>query len=209
MKKQFLVLLITIFTTFEISAQLLNVKLPQVAKQVDLMIEHDKSIAKKHIELMNQGNKSALPEMKSLIDEWKTVEEADKVSLKTIFTVFGFLGFSEVGEESSHNFMQMVQLFDNDSTFQKQVLVEMKKHIDKSNANPIEFANMTDRVNLNQEKFQVYGTQLKLIEKGTTFEPKPVIDPQNLNKRRAEVGLGTIEEAIAIMNEHFSASLKK
>jgi hypothetical protein len=55
----------------------------------------------------------------------------------------------------------------------------------------------------------VYGTQLKINEKGTSYEPKTVIDPPNLNKRRAEVGLGTIEEAILVMNRHFATSLKK
>lgn len=209
MIKQFLVFLIVLFTISEISAQIGNIKLPEVAKQVDLMIEHNQSVAKRHIELINQNNKSDSPEMKNLMDEWKTVEEADKITLKTTFKVYGFLGYSEVGKESSHNFLQMVQRFDSDSTFQQQVLIEMKKQIDNINANPTEFADLTDRVNLNQNKLQVYGTQLKLNDKGTTFEPKPVIDPQNLNKRRAEVGLGTIEQAIIIMNGHFSAGLKK
>jgi hypothetical protein len=36
-----------------------------------------------------------------------------------------------------------------------------------------------------------------------------VIDPKSLNNRRSEIGLGTIEEAILIMNRHFVASLKK
>ena len=85
----------------------------------------------------------------------------------------------------------------------------MKKHIAKINASPVEFAYLTDRVNLNQAKPQVYGTQLKINEKGTSYEPKKVIDPENLNKRRAEIGLGTIEEAISIMNKHFVTSLKK
>lgn len=209
MKKQFLVLFIILFTIADISAQIGNIKLPKVAKQVDLMIENNQSFAKRHIELINQNNKSASPEMKNLMDEWKTVEETDKISLKTIFKVYGFLGYNEVGEESAHNFLQMVQRFDSDSTFQQLVLVEMKKQIEKTNANPSEFAHLTDRFNLNHRKFQVYGTQLKLNEKGTTFEPKLVINPQNLNKRRAEVGLGTIEEAILIMNGHYSANLKK
>lgn len=208
MKKQFLVLFIILFTVADISAQIGNVKLPQVAKQVNLMIENNQSLAKRHIELINQNNKSASPEMKNLMDEWKTVEETDKISLKTIFKVYGFLGYSEVGEESAHNFLQMVQRFDSDSTFQQLVLVEMKKHVEKTNANPIEFAHLTSRFNLNHRKFQVYGTQLKLNEKGTRFEPKLVIDPQNLNKPRAEVDLGTIEAANAIMNEHFAAHLK-
>ena len=209
MKKQFLVLFIILFTIADISAQIGNIKLPKVAKQVDLMIENNQSFAKRHIELINQNNKSASPEMKNLMDEWKTVEETDKISLKTIFKVYGFLGYNEVGEESAHNFLQMVQRFDSDSTFQQLVLVEMKKQIEKTNANPSDFAHLTDRFNLNHRKFQVYGTQLKLNEKGTTFEPKLVINPQNLNKRRAEVGLGTIEEAILIMNGHYSANLKK
>jgi hypothetical protein len=209
MKKQILLLLIVLFTAFQTYAQTENVKLPQVAKQIDLMIEHDQSVAKRHIDLMNQNAKSDSPEMKNLMDEWKTVADADKILLKTLFKENGFLGYSEVGEQSSHNFLQMVQRFDADSTFQQEVLAEMKKHIAKINASPIEFAYLTDRVNLNQGKPQVYGTQLKINEKGTSYEPKMVSDPQNLNKRREEIGLGTIEEAILIMNRHFAGSLKK
>lgn len=208
MKKQILLLLIILFTAFQIHAQT-DVKLPAVAKQIDLMIEHDQSVAKRHIEFMNQNVKSGSPEMKNLMDEWKSVGDADKIQLRTLFKENGFLGYSEVGEQSSHHFLQMVQRFDDDATFQQEVLVEMKKNIDKINANPIEFAYLTDRVNLNQGKPQVYGTQLKINEKGTSYEPKTVIDPLNLNKRRAEVGLATIEEAVLVMNKHFAASLKK
>jgi hypothetical protein len=209
MEKQILLLLIILFTAFQTYAQTETVRLPQVAKQIDLMIEHDQSVAKRHIDLMNQNVKSDSPEMKNLMDEWKTVGDADKILLKTLFKDNGFLGYKEVGEQSSHNFLQMVQRMDADSTFQQEVLVEMKKHIAKINASPIEFAYLTDRVNLNQAKPQVYGTQLKINEKGTSYEPKMVIDPKNLNKRRAEIGLGTIEEAISIMNGHFATSLKK
>ena len=209
MKKQILLLLIILFTVFQIHAQTENVTLPQVARQIDLMIEHDQSVAKRHIDLMNQNVKSDSPEMKNLMDEWKTVADADKILLKTLFKENGFLGYDEVGEQSSHNFLQMVQRMDADSTFQQEVLVEMKKHITKINASPIEFAYLTDRVNLNQGKPQVYGTQLKINEKGTSYEPKMVIDPKSLNNRRSEIGLGTIEEAILIMNRHFAASLKK
>jgi hypothetical protein len=209
MKKQILLLLIILFITFQIHAQTENVKLPEVSKQIDLMIEHDQSVAKRHIDLMNQNVKPDSPEMKNLMDEWKTVADADKILLKTLFKENGFLGYSEVGEQSSHNFLQMVQRMDADSTFQQEVLADMKKHIAKINASAIEFAYLTDRVNLNQAKPQIYGTQLKINEKGTSYEPKMVIDPKNLNTRRAEIGLGTIEEAILIMNRHFAASLKK
>jgi hypothetical protein len=208
MKKQILLLSTVLFTAFQIHAQT-DVKLPAVAKQIDLMIEHDQSVAKRHIDLMNQNIKSDAPEMKNLMDEWKTVGDSNKILLKTLFKENGFLGYSEVGEQSSHNFLQMVQRMDADSIFQQEVLVVMKKQIEKINASPIEFAYLTDRVNLNQGKPQVYGTQLKINEKGTSYEPKMVIDPENLNKRRAEIGLGTIEEAILIMNKHFVTSLKK
>ena len=209
MKKQFLSLLIVLFTTLQTHAQTKNVKLPQVAKRIDLMIQQDQSVAKRHIDLMNQNIKSDSPEMKSLMDEWKMVGDSNKILLKTLFKENGFLGYDEVGEQSSHNFMQMVQRMDYDSTFQREVLVAMRKQIEKINASPIEFAYLTDRVNLSQGRPQIYGTQLKINEKGTSYEPKMVIDPQNLNKRRAEIGLGTIEEAISVMNGHFATSLKK
>lgn len=208
MKKQILSLIVLLIA-FQSHAQTETVKLPAVAKQINLMIEHDQSVAKRHIDLMNQNVKVDAPEMKNLMDEWKTVGDSDKILLKTLFKDHGFLGYNEVGEQSSHNFLQMVQRMDIDSTFQQEVLMVMRKQIEKINASPIEFAYLTDRVNLNQGKPQVYGTQLKINEKGTSYEPKTVIDPENLNKRRAEIGLGTIEEAVSIMNGHFATSLKK
>ncbi|MCY7356171.1 MAG: hypothetical protein LH609_01635 [Rudanella sp.] len=42
----------------------------------------------------------------------------------------------------------------------------------------------------------------------TSYMPKPVEDPDNLNKRRAEMGLPAIEEYVNIMNTRFCGSLK-
>jgi hypothetical protein len=209
MKKKIFLCLIVLFTRDQIIAQTETVKFPKVAKQIDLMIEHIQSNAKRHIDFMNQNVKNDSPAMKNLMNDWRSESDVDKIQLKTLFKENGFLGYHEVGRQSSHNFFQMVQRFDEDTAFQQDVLVEMKKNIDKLNANPIEFAYLTDRVNLNLGKPQVYGTQLKINEKGSSYEPKTVIDPVNLNKRRAEMGLGTIEEAVLSMNSHFAASLKK
>ena len=81
-----MLLLIVLFTTLQTHAQTKNVKLPQVAKQIDLMIEHDQSVAKRHIDLMNQNIKSDAPEMKNLMDEWKTVEDVILIMNKRFAT---------------------------------------------------------------------------------------------------------------------------
>jgi len=103
----------------------------------------------------------------------------------------------------------MMQHCDKDPKFQEEVLAEMKKHLERKNANASNYAYLIDRVNVNTGKPQVYGTQMKLNQEGSSYEPKIVMELQNLNKRRAEVGLSTIEEYIGVMNSHYKGSLKK
>ena len=81
--------------------------------------------------------------------------------------------------------------------------------MERKNANPSNYAYLVDRVKVNTNKLQIYGTQMILNKDQTSYEPKPVIDPENLNKRRESVGLGTIEEYIGIMNSHYRGSLSK
>lgn len=65
------------------------------------------------------------------------------------------------------------------------------------------------KVAVNTGKPQVYGTQMTLNADGTSFEPKPCIEPERLDERRASVGLGTIASYIEVMNRNYSGQIKK
>jgi len=189
--------------------ELAKLKYPKVAKMLDSMVVYDQKFRNKSTELQNKGFDWLSPEVQQAMRNGQYADSLNMIILKKTFKNYGFLGFEEVGEQGSSNFWLMMQHCDKDPKFQEEVLTEMKKHLDRKNANASNYAYLIDRVNVNTGKPQVYGTQMKLNQEGSSYEPKTVIEPQNLNKRREEVGLGTIEEYIGIMNSHYKGSLNK
>ena len=189
--------------------ELAKLKYPKIAKLLDSMVVGDQEFRNKSTELRNKGFEWYSPEVQEVMKNGQKADSSNMIMLKKIYKEYGFLGFEEVGKQGSGNFWLMMQHCDSDPKFQEEVLSEMKKHIERKNANPSNYAYLIDRVNVNTGKPQVYGTQMNLNKDQTSYEPKPVIEPENLNKRREEVGLGTIEEYIEIMNSHYKGSLKK
>lgn len=122
-------------------------------------------------------------------------------SIKAIANKYGFPGYDLVGKESSNNYWLLVQHSDFDVPFQKQILKLMKVQVDKKNASGQNYAYLIDRINLNEGKQQVYGTQVNMGENGTTI--KPCIDTTNLDKRRLSVGLTPIKDYLKKCDEMF------
>jgi hypothetical protein len=128
---------------------------------------------------------------------------------KEIFEKYGFPNYDLVGEKGSNNFWLIMQHQDMHPEFQDSVLSKMKTEVDVNKASASNFAYLTDRVKVNTKQLQVYGTQMQLNEDSTSFEPKPVIEPEKLNERRKSVGLGSIEDYTEAMNNRYFGSLKK
>ncbi len=189
--------------------ELAKLKYPKIAKLLDSLVVSDQEFRNKSRELMDKGFELYSPEIQQVMKSGQSADSLNMIFLKKLFKEYGFLGIEEVGKQGSGNFWLMMQHCDRDPKFQEEVLSEMKKHIERKNANPSNYAYLIDRVNVNTGKEQIYGTQMILNKDQTSYEPKPVIEPENLNKRREEVGLGTIEEYIGIMNSHYKGSLKK
>ena len=64
------------------------------------------------------------------------------------------------------------------------------------------YALMLDRVRLVRGEPQVYGSQPNMAADGSVSVPTTV-DPENLDARRAEVGLGPIEEYLQAVREAY------
>lgn len=140
------------------------------------------------------------------------IQEADSLNyyeLKQIIDYYGFPGFDLVGEDYSNSFWNIVQHQDHNLAFQLLVLDKMKIECDRNNASKLYYAYLIDRVKVNAGEYQIYGTQMKLNSDSTSYEPKPVIDPENLDSRRKEVGLIPIGEYIETMNSRYFGTLKK
>jgi hypothetical protein len=133
-----------------------------------------------------------------------SVFSTHQVLLKKIFDKYGFPGYDLVGKQGSNNFWLMVQHCDKTPEFQLEVLKAMKPELRKNNADSKNFAYLTDRVNLNLGKKQIYGTQVTYRLDSCQAIPKPLADSLNVNSRRKEVGLEPIEDYLNMMSEmHF------
>lgn len=148
------------------------------------------------------------PEHKS--DDPKRKEFQDSVfishhrRLQKILSDHGYPGFDLVGKQGSRDFWLLVQHLDQWPDFQQKVLDAMKKQVLKKNASSGDYAYLTDRVRLNTNRDQLYGTQVMYSSDSCQAIPRPTENPDSLNRRRNEVGLDSIEEYLNKMSQlHF------
>lgn len=124
--------------------------------------------------------------------------------LEKIFNRTGYPGYDQVGTGGSYDFWLLVQHLDKWPAFQQRVLDSMQKQMARNNASPKDFAYLTDRVRLNSGQKQLYGTQVGYNTDSCQAVPKPLENPESVNKRRKAVGLERIERYLNQMSEsHF------
>jgi hypothetical protein len=102
----------------------------------------------------------------------------------------GWPDVSKVGSKGAYNAFIILQHSNID--FQKKYISLLRKAVEANKASPIHLAYLEDRILQLENKPQIYGTQIDV----SNNEPKPypVIEPENLNKRRKSIGLEPIEE---------------
>lgn len=125
------------------------------------------------------------------------------IEAKQIFEKYGYPAISMVGEKSSHKYWLLVQHCDEDLYFQVEVLAAMEKLLSLKECSITDFAYLTDRVRVNQGKEQIYGTQVELNKEGTAFIPKSLFKPNEVEKRRAEIGLYPLKDYLEWMARDF------
>ncbi len=145
-------------------------------------------------DLTQSAKKGEDDKMKELFFEQKKIFERHIPILKDIFNKIGYPTIELVGKENSSKYFTLVQHSDSDTNFQEDMLKEITREVKKGNVSGKNFAFLTDRVQLALEKPQIYGTQLNYNTNIGQAYPKNLLDSINVNKRRNEVGLESIEE---------------
>lgn len=113
--------------------------------------------------------------------------------IKIFLQKYGWLDRSLVGEEAAHNLWLLVQHADHDSAFQEMALQKLSAAVARGEADKQDEAYLTDRVRVNANRPQVYGTQFYSNEHGV-FGPRPVENLDQLDERRTTVGLEPFAE---------------
>jgi len=134
----------------------------------------------------------------------------DKV--KAILDRYGWLGKEDVGEQGSTTLFLVIQ--HSDLATQLQYLPMIERATKEGKVAAADLALLQDRVALAQGKKQTYGSQIQRNQSTGKYFVRPLIDPENVNKRRKEVGLSTIEEyvkqwGISWSTEQYRRNLKE
>lgn len=102
------------------------------------------------------------------------------------------------GAISDHAWI-LVQHADDHPEFQSKVLARMEPYLESGGVKSKNYAYLWDRVAVNTGKKQRYGTQPKWECEGGMLELQPLEDPDNVNERRAKMGLNTVEQGLERM----------
>ncbi len=106
--------------------------------------------------------------------------------LKQIVSQEGWLSEDKVGKQGELYAWLIVQHSD-DIKFQKLCLT-LLKNLSKTKERNQHIAYLTDRILIKENKEQIYGTQF------SNGKPCPILDENNLDKRRSEMSLGSFDE---------------
>ncbi|MEW5675469.1 DUF6624 domain-containing protein [Flavobacterium enshiense] len=160
------------------------------AMKLELKDMYTKDMNAQKYDLKKAGRKSYSDSMRVEFDK---VSKDNLIIAKKYFKEYGFPGIKENGKETALNFWLIVQHGDHDVAFQKKVLNAMKRELKTQNVSSRNFAYLYDRVKKNENKPQLYGTQMVWDNKGV-HSPYKLEAPETVNKRRAEMGLESIED---------------
>ena len=138
---------------------------------------------------------------KELKAHWKMISEKDSINLikvKTILDTRGWLGEDVVGEQGNTTLFLIIQ--HSDIKTQERYLPMMRQAVKNGKAKGSSLALLEDRVALRQGRMQIYGSQINRDIKTQSYYVSPLEDPDNVDKRRAEVGLQPLAEYLLNWN---------
>jgi uncharacterized protein YfbU (UPF0304 family) len=181
--------------------------LSKMQKKVDLIeANYDKGLQNKLLTIFDEDQKYRLQinevsqkygfESKEIKALWETIEEKDSLNLlevKAILDQYGWVGEDKVGSQANLSLFLVIQ--HADLATQQKYLPMMRQAVKEGKAQSSSLALLEDRVALGEKKRQTYGSQIGEDSTGTSYV-LPLDDPDNVDKRRAAVGLGPLADYV-------------
>jgi hypothetical protein len=146
-----------------------------------------------HAEIRLQGQEARALRYLLAVDEARSIREnADW--LKSVLAEIGWFDIRIYGEEASQAAWLLVQHADHDPDWQRSMLAMLEAKVRDGDFQGRYFAYLSDRVAMNGNAPQRFGTQGRCVGPGD-WQPFPVAEPSAaLDARRQSVGLEPIGE---------------
>lgn len=119
--------------------------------------------------------------------------------MKTVLDTYDWVDSHRFGGRISAHAWLLVQHADRDPAFQALALERMTPYLDNNGVSKSNYAYLFDRVAVNHDRKQRYGTQptWECTDNGLVLAP--LENPESVNERRATMGMGRVEDSLAEM----------
>ena len=128
---------------------------------------------------------------------WKIINEKDSfnlIKIKSLLDKYGWLGTDVIGEQGNSTMFLVIQ--HSDIATQDKYLPMMREAVKNGKAKGSSLALLEDRVALRKRKKQIYGSQIGRDNDTKLYYVSPLEDPDNVDKRRAKVGLEPLADYV-------------
>jgi hypothetical protein len=170
-----------------------NLEMPLVAI-LDTILQEDQKYRQQEIGIEEKFGWES-DEMKA---HWKIINEKDSINLikiKKILDERGWLGADVIGDAGNLTLFLVIQHSDIET--QEKYLPMMREAVKNGNANSNNLALLEDRVAIIKGGKQIYGSQIGRDQETGEYYILPLWDPENVDQRREEVGLGPLQEYVS------------
>ncbi len=140
--------------------------------------------------IIKYGRKS--PQMDSLFAFLNKTDSIHRLKLEEIINKYGFPNKFLVGAEAANQ--AFIIILHAPLEYQKKYFKLIEEAVNKGDIDKQSMAYLTDKILTKEGKKQLYGTQLKYSEKTASYEFQPIEDEKNVNSRRSQMGMNSIEE---------------
>ncbi len=132
--------------------------------------------------------------------EATAADDASTRTLRELMERYDWIDSHRFGKRISQHAWLLAQHADDTPDLQAEALKRMEPYLENDGVRKQDYAYLWDRVAVNHDRKQRYGTQPDWKCEGGTMKLRPMEDPENVDARRAEMDLGPVQDALDEMN---------
>lgn len=137
-------------------------------------------------------------------------DEIDRQNLKIVISIIKKCGMPSTASTNKKSMSAIWYVFQHcPHEFRKAYFPLLKEVADNGEYTASRMALMEDRLLMGEGEPQIYGSQLRGSGPNGEFELWKIKDPEYVNQRRAEVGLGPLEDYVARWGVEFNVPQKQ